>query len=336
MGGNLVSATPLFTYGLRTVTEAAARAAYRWIGRGDRLRCDLAAVKAMHAGLSHLAIDGQVIIGEGSQEETALLFRGDRVGQGCLGGAGPETGTGLSDLPSFDVAVDPVEGTSYLVKGMTNAMAVVAMAPRGTIFDPGPAFYMEKFAAPPVARGKIDPLWPVSRKLQELARLLGKRIGDLTVYILEKPRHRALVEAVYAAGARVALYPAGDIAGALMAAIPESGIDCLLGTGGTPEGVIAACGIRCLGGEFFARIDPQLASERSAVEAAGLDCTRWYGVEELVRSEEVFFSATGITTGLLLQGVECTATHEATHTLLLGGTGGDRQFLTTFHRRGAE
>ena len=309
-------------YGLRTATEAAARAAAHWIGRGDRSQGDHAAVSAMHDELVRLGIDATVVVGEGPRDEAALLFDGERLGDP----ARPAL---------WDLAADPLEGTTYLAKGMTNAMAVVAIAPRGTLFDPRPAFYMEKFAGPPEVKGRIDPEAPVERKLAVLAECLHKPVADLTVFVLEKPRHRDLVERIHAAGARVALYPAGDVAGALMAAIPGSGIDALMGTGGTPEGLLSACAIRMLGGEFLARIDPQLASERNAVDEAGLDCQRWYRLEEMVASDQVQVCATGITTGLLFEGVERARGVERTQTLMIGGPGGGRQMLTTWHPRAA-
>lgn len=313
-------ADALFTFGLRRATEAAARAAYDWIGRGNKTQADHAAIAAMHAELRELGINGVVVIGEGSQVEAEVLYTGERIGDPAL-------------PADFDIAADPVEGTSYLAKGMTNAMAVVAVAPRGTMFRPGPAFYMEKFAAPPAAKGRIDPAAPVEEKLRVLADVLCKPVSELTIYVLEKPRHRDLVERLHRAGARVALYPAGDVAGALMAAIPDSGIDALMGTGGVPEGILSACAIRALGGEFLARLDPQLATEKVAVEEAGMDTRRWYRQEELVSSDQVFFCATGITTGLLFEGVERSRNHEKTQTLMIGGPFGERQLLTTFHRR---
>lgn len=313
-------ADPSFVYTLRGVTEAAARAAYDWIGRGDKHQGDLAGVEAMRRALNALPVGGTVVIGEGEKDQAPELYKGEQVGDA----ASPQ---------QFDIAVDPVEGTSYLAKGMTNAMAVIAMAPRGAMFDPGPAFYMEKFAGPPMVRGRIDPAAPVAEKLRVLSAALDKPVSELTVYVLEKPRHRELVARIHEAGARVALYPAGDVAGALMAAIPNSGIDALMGTGGTPEGVMSACAIRLLGGEFLGRLDPQLPSEIIAVRNAGLDTGRWYGVDELVRSDQAFFCATGITTGLLFEGVERTRSHEKTQTLMIAGPAGERQILTTWHRR---
>jgi len=314
---------PSFIYALRGVTEAAARAACDWIGRGDRNQGDLAGVEAMRVALNGMSIRGRIIIGEGEKDEAPELYKGEELGD-------------PSSPLNFDIAVDPVEGTSYLAKGMTNAMAVIAMAPRGSMFDPGPAFYMEKFAGPPAVRGRVDPKAPVAEKLRILAEALGKPISEITVYVLEKPRHRELVARIHAAGARVALYPAGDVAGALMAAIPDSGIDALMGTGGTPEGVISACAVRLLGGEFLGRLDPQLPSEIVAVRQAGLDTGKWYDVDEFVRSDEVYFCATGITTGLLFDGVERTRSQEKTQTLMIAGPGGERQILTTWHSRGAD
>jgi len=313
---------PSFAYTLRRVTEAAARAAFDWIGRGDKIKADLAGVEAMREALNMLPVRGIVVIGEGQKDQAPELYKGEELGD-------PEAPL------EFDIAVDPVEGTGYLAKGMTNAMAVIAMAPRGTMFDPGPAFYMEKFAGPPQVRGRIDPNAPVSDKLKSLSDALGKPVSDLTVYVLEKPRHKELVSRIYAAGARVALYPAGDVAGALMAAIPNSGIDALMGTGGTPEGIISACAIRLMGGEFLGRLDPQLPSEIAAVRAAGLDTGRWHAIDELVRSDEAYFCATGITTGLLFDGVERTECQERTQTLMIAGPGGERQILTTWHARAA-
>ncbi|MBE9558703.1 MAG: class II fructose-bisphosphatase [Proteobacteria bacterium] len=311
---------PSFIYALRAVTEAAARSAYDWIGRGDKNQGDLAGVEAMRDALNRMPVGGSVVIGEGEKDKAPELYKGE------------EMGDPTSSL-QYDIAVDPVEGTSYLAKGMTNAMAVIAMAPRGSMFDPGPAFYMEKFAGPPAVRGKIDPKAPVAEKLRVLAEALNKPISEITVYVLEKPRHREMVSRIHAAGARVALYPAGDVAGALMAAIPDSGIDALMGTGGTPEGVISACAIRMLGGEFMGRLDPQLPSEIIAVREAGMDTSKWHGVDELIRSDEAYFCATGITTGLLFDGVERTRTLEKTQTLMIAGPGGERQILTTWHPR---
>ena len=311
------SFAPDFIYALRNVTEAAACAAYDWIGRGQQEEGDGAAVEAMRTVLNSLDIAGTVVIGEGEKDEAPMLFNGEQVGCGSPGCAA-------------DIAVDPVEGTSYLAKGLTNAMATIAIAPRGAMLDPGPAFYMEKFAAPPAAKGKIDPTWSTTKKIITLAEVLNKPVEDITVYILEKPRHKKIVSDIHAAGARVALYPAGDVAGALMAAIPDSGIDALMGTGGTPEGLLVACAIRAMGGEFMGRFDPQLQGERVEVEKAGINTEKWYALEELVTSDDVHFCATGITTGLLFAGVERSRGRYKTQTLMVSSAQPGRQLLTSY------
>ncbi len=310
-------ATPEFIYALRTVTEAAARAAWDWIGRGDKERGDGAAVHAMRTALSGLPFDGTVVIGEGAKDEAPELFQGERVGA-------------IRSAPGYDVAVDPIEGTTYLAKGLTNAMAVIALAPRGTMLDPGPCYYMEKLAVPAAAKDAVEPTWPTERKLRALAEALGKPMSKLTVFVLEKPRHNRLVAEIHEAGARVSLYPAGDVAGAIIAAMGEGRIDALMGTGGTPEGIISACAIRALGGGFWGRLDPQLVTEKAKVQAAGLSTERWYRVEELVMSPDTLFCATGITTGLLFEGVHHDDAGYRTQTLMISGITGERQLLTSW------
>ena len=308
---------PDLVYSLRRVTERAACAAVNWIGRGDADDGGRAALDAMRSALSEINIDARVVIGEATAGEAPQPQRGEHLGQ---------PGAAFK----ADIAVDPVEGTSYLVRGLTNALAVLAVAPRGAMMPPGPAFYMEKFVASAAARGKIDPSWPTAKKLEQLAKVLNKDIYDLTVFVLEKPRHRDLVNEILAAGARVAMYPAGDVAGALMAAVPGSGIDALMGTGGTPEGVMSACAIRAIGGEFLARLDPQLQTEAKAVKDAGIDTSRWFQRDELITSDDVFFCATGITTGLMLEGVERSKTHYKVQTMMITGATGERQIMTSF------
>ncbi len=314
-------ATPLFAYGLRNVTEAAAIAAYDWIGRGDKESGDGAAVEAMRAELNRLPIDGRVVIGEGEKDEAPALYNGETVGN-------------PNHPAKFDIAVDPVEGTSFLAKGLTNAMAVIALAPRGSMMEPGPAFYMEKFAGPQEVAGKIDPHAPVADKLNTIARETGKPIEEVVVYVLEKSRHKKLVQEIHAAGARAWQYPAGDVAGALLAAIPGSPVDCLMGTGGTPEGILCAVAIRAMGGEFFGRFDPQIDHEVKEVAEAGLDTTAWYGLTDLAQADPCFFCATGITHGLLFDGVRRTPDYDITQSLIIAGQGADRQFLTSYHPRG--
>lgn len=310
-------ANPELVFSLRRVTEAAACAAFSWIGRGDSLDAGSAALDAMRAALAEVDIDAIVAIGEATRGEAPQPPRGERLGR---------PGSAFK----ADVAMDPVEGTSYLVRGQTNALAVLAVAARGAMMNPGPAFYMEKFVTSAPARGKIDPVWPAEKKLAALADVLNKDISELTVFVLEKPRHRELVDRILGAGARVALYPAGDVAGALMAAIPGSGIDALMGTGGTPEGIMSACAIRAIGGEFLARLDPQFQTEAKAVKEAGIDTAKWYRCDEIITSDNVFFCATGITTGLMLEGVERSRSHYKVQTMMITGATGERQILTTY------
>ena len=314
---NAGAVNPALVFSLRRVTERAACAAFNWIGRGDGGDGGRAALDAMRSALAEIDIDAVVVIGEATKGEAPQPQRGERLGR---------------PISSFkaDIAVDPVEGTSYLVRGLTNALAVLAVAPRGAMMNPGPAFYMEKFVASAPARGKVDPRWPPEKKLATLAETLGKDISELTVFVLEKPRHRELVNAIIGAGARVALYPAGDVAGALMAAIPGSGIDALMGTGGTPEGVMSACAIRAIGGEFLGRLDPQLHTEARAVKEAGIDTVKWYDRDEIIASDNVFFCATGITTGLMLEGVERSRSHYKVQTMMITGSTGERQILTSY------
>ena len=312
-----MESNPELVFSLRRVTERAACAAFNWIGRGDAEDGGRAALDAMRHALAEIDIDALVVIGEATKGEAPQPQRGERLGR---------PGAAFK----ADIAVDPVEGTSYLVRGLTNALAVLALAPRGAMMNPGPAFYMEKFVASAPARGKIDPSWPTNKKLITLAEALNKDISDLTVFVLEKPRHRELVNSILAAGARVALYPAGDVAGALMAAIPGSGIDALMGTGGTPEGVMSACAIRGIGGEFLGRLDPQLQTEAKAVKDAGIDTSKWYDRDEIIKSDNVFFCATGITTGLLLEGVDRGKTHYKVQTLMITGATGERQIITSY------
>ncbi|MBC8258670.1 MAG: class II fructose-bisphosphatase [SAR324 cluster bacterium] len=310
----------IFPYLLRKVTEKAALASYNWIGRGDKEGGDSAAVDAMRESLLELKLNGKVVIGEGEKDDAPQLFNGETFGN-------------RNASAQLDIAVDPVEGTTFLADGQTNAMAVIATAPKGTMFDPGPAFYMEKFAAPAETKGKIKMEWPTAKKLKTVAELIEKDIENLTVFVLDKPRHRGLVEEIYQAGARVSLYPAGDIAGAIMAAIPDTEVDVLMGTGGTPEGIISASAIRAMGGEFLGRIDPQLATELVRVRDAGLDTKRWYERDELIGSDDVHFCATGITSGLLFSGVKRTKHHFRTETLIVTGTSKEMVSLTNWHNR---
>jgi fructose-1,6-bisphosphatase II len=296
-------------YDLRLATESAARAAFDGIDHGTASLDDRSAVLAMSQALTVLEIKARILMGEGSHEDAT----------------GP--------CP-WDAVLDPAEGTSILTPGMTNAMACIALVPSGTLFDPSPVFYMEKLVVPPAAKGKVDPASPIEKRLSDLGLALNKNIADLVIYVLEKPRHRDLVDRIQKAGARVALYPAGDVAGSLMAAIPESGIDALMGTGGCPEGMLSAVAIKLMGGDFFARLAPQLATEKKKVAEARIDTTKWWDLDQLVRTDQALFCATGITSGLLLDGIIRNESLDKVQTLLLGGEASPRQLLTSWYHRG--
>ncbi|HXV36233.1 MAG TPA: fructose-bisphosphatase class II [Myxococcota bacterium] len=312
-------ATPQILAALRSASESAARAASEQIGRGRGESAESAAARAMADALTALPFCARIAVGQGGEREVASLYDGQLVGR-------------ASCEPAFDLAVDPGEGTTYLAAGLTNAMTVLALAPAGAMRVPRPALYMEKFAAPVAARGKIDPELPVADKLAALGKLVGKEIEELAIFALEKPRHRALIDQIREIGAQVTSFPAGDVAGALLAMLPGSGVDALMGTGGVREGMLAACAARALGAEFQARIDPQLQSEQLAVKQAGLDVERWFGAEDLVTSTQTYFCATGITTGLLLEGVERIEGRDRVQTLMIAGCSGESQLQTTWRR----
>jgi fructose-1,6-bisphosphatase II len=303
------------------VTEAAALAAARWVGRGQKEAGDGAAVEAMRLVLATTEMDGIVVIGEGAKDEAPMLYSGEAIGNGRG--------------PRVDVAVDPVEGTNLLARGAPDAIAVVGVAPRGTMWEPGPAFYMKKLVvsrvvAPTLRREHLN--GPIRETLEMIAAAKEKNMAELTVFVLDKPRHQSLIEEIRAAGARVLLRTDGDVAGALMAARPDSGVDALMGIGGTPEGVIAACAVRALGGGMLGQLAPQLANEAEAVRAAGLDTTRVLTEAELVTSDDVFFAATGITDGVLLQGVRYRTDGPTTASLVMRGKTGTVRTVYAEHR----
>ncbi len=311
--------TPQILAALRNATESSARAASDQIGRGLAESVDGAAARAMAEALAGLPFTARIAVGQGREQEVPNLYDGQIVGAG-------------SRDPAFDLAVDPGEGTTYLADGLTNAMTLLALAPLGAMRFPVPALYMEKFAAPAAAKGRIDPAWPIAEKLVALGKLLGKEVEELTIFVLEKPRHRALIDQIRELGAAVTSFPAGDVAGALLSALPNSGVDALMGTGGVREGILSACAAQALGAEFQARIDPQLQSEQIAVKQAGLDLKRWIPANELVTSTETYFCATGITTGLLLEGVERIEGRDRMQTLMIAGCTGESQLQTTWRR----
>lgn len=303
------------------VTEAAALAAGRWMGRGQKEAGDSAAVEAMRLMLSTVDMDGVIMSGEGAKDEAPMLYDGEKVGNG-LG-------------PAVDVAVDPIEGTSLLAHGRPDAISVISVAPRGTMWSPGPAFYMNKMVVGRAARAALHPSLlsdPVSQTLFNLADALNKRVHDMTVFVLDKPRHQQLILEIREAGARVLLRTDGDVAGALMALTPNSGVDVLMGIGGTPEGVIAACAVRALGGAMLGQLAPQKDSEREAVIASGLDLGIVLTESDLVQSDDVFFAATGITDGVLMPGVHYTSEGASTVSLVMRGKTGTVRTIHAEHR----
>ena len=276
-------------FDLVRVTETAALASARWLGRGDKNAGDGAAVDAMRLSFNSLPIRGRVVIGEGEKDEAPMLYNGEEIG----------TGQG----PALDIAVDPVEGTNLLAYGRPNAIAVVGAAPAGSMYDPGPSFYMRKIVVGAAARDAIDLDSPVEENLKKVAAALGKDVNDLVIFGLDKPRHAELIREIRRVGARIQLHTDGDVAGALMAADPRSEVDMMIGTGGTPEGILAACAIKGMGGAMLARLDPQSEKEKLAILEAGLDLEQTCDVNSLVRGDDVFFAATGISGGTFLRGV---------------------------------
>jgi len=306
---------------LTRVTESAALAAAHWVGRGKKEAGDGAAVEAMRLMLSTIEMNGVVVIGEGAKDEAPMLFNGELIGNG----------RGLA----VDVAVDPVEGTALLAHGLPDAIAVVALAPRGTMWSPGPAYYMKKLVVRNEARAALHPgllAAPVSESLSAIAAALHKPISDLTVFVLDKPRHQNLVAEIRETGARILLRTDGDVAGSLMALMPNSGVDVLLGIGGTPEGVISACAVRAMGGAMLGQLAPQKKDERAAVERAGLDIHSILNETDLVQSDDVFFAATGITDGVLIPGVHYTSKGASTVSIVMRGKTGTVRTIRAEHR----
>ncbi len=274
------------------VTEAAALSAGRFMGRGQKELADKAAVDAMRLVLNSIDMNAVVVIGEGEKDEAPMLFNGEVVGTGTP--------------PLVDLAVDPIDGTRPLANGFLNSIATVAIAPRDTMFNPGPFVYMDKIAVGPLAKGKIDINAPLEDNLKKIAKSEGKSLKDLTVIMLQRPRHDELISQVRGYGARIRLIPDGDVAAALMTCLPESGIDALLGIGGTPEGVLAACAIRAMGGELQGKLYIRNEEEKKLGLEMGYDLDKVITMDDLVSSNDVFFAATGITDGELLNGVRYT------------------------------
>ena len=299
------------------VTEAAALASARWLGRGDKNAGDQAAVDAMRLSFNSLEISGTVVIGEGEKDHAPMLYNGEKLGVG--------------EGPGMDVAVDPVEGTNLLAYGRPNAISVVGVAPTGMMLDPGPSYYMQKLVVPTAARNMVDINAPVKDNLNKIAKALNKDVDDLVVFVLEKPRHHGLIQEIRDAGARIQLHTDGDVAGALMVVDPRSPVDVMIGTGGTPEGVLSACAIRIMGGEMFAKFDPQSEAEKAALEDQGYDLRNIMTVNDLVKSDDIFFSATGISGGTFLRGVRYLGYGAETTSLVMRGKTGTVRHIEAVH-----
>ena len=300
------------------VTESAAIAASRWMGRGDKEGADGAAVDAMRFTLHTVAMDGVVVIGEGEKDEAPMLYNGERIGDGSP--------------PQVDVAVDPIDGTRPTAYGRGGALSVIALAERGTMFDPGPCFYMEKLAVGPDAVGRVSLELSVRENLREIARAKRSSVSELTAVVLDRPRHEPLIDEIRSAGARIRLIPDGDVAGAIATAWSDTGADVLFGIGGTPEGVIAAAAMKGMGGEIQGRLAPRDDAERDRVRAAGLDPDTLLSNDDLVAGDNCFFAATGITDGELLRGLRVHAAGVITESLVVRSSSGTVRFIRAHHR----
>ncbi|HZU57478.1 MAG TPA: class II fructose-bisphosphatase [Actinocrinis sp.] len=300
------------------VTEAAAMAAGRWVGRGDKIGADGAAVGAMRHLINTVSMDGVVVIGEGEKDNAPMLYNGERVGNG--------------DGPECDVAVDPIDGTTLNAKGMPNAIAVIALAERGAMYDPSAVFYMEKLVTGAEAADTVDITASVDHNIRAVARAKGCRPTEVTVVILDRPRHENLVREVRETGARIKFISDGDVAGAIMAVRPDTGIDLLLGVGGTPEGIIAACAMKCLGGVIQGRLWPRDDAERRKALDAGHDLDRVLTTDDLVTGENAFVAITGITDGELVRGVRYRAGGAITSSLVMRSKSGTVRRIDSEHR----
>lgn len=300
------------------VTEAAAMAAGRWVGRGDKEGGDQAAVDAMRQLINSIQMRGTVVIGEGEKDHAPMLYNGEAVGDG----------TG----PGVDVAVDPIDGTTLMAKGMPNALAVLAVTERGAMFDPSAVFYMEKLAVGPEAADVIDITAPTRENLRRIAEAKGGGISDVTVCVLDRPRHDDLVKEIRDAGARIRFISDGDVAGAISAARDTSDVDVLMGIGGTPEGIISAVALTCLGGAIQARLWPQDDDERAKATDAGHDLDRVLTTSDLVTGQNMFFCATGVTSGDLLRGVRYQRGGAYTQSIVMRSKSGTTRVIDSYHQ----
>ena len=299
-------------------TEAAALAAAHWVGRGDKEAADGAAVDAMRLILGTVGMTGTVIIGEGEKDEAPMLYNGEVVGDGSM--------------PNVDIAVDPIDGTTLTSKGRGGAVAVIAVSEQGTMFDPGPCVYMEKIAVGPDAKGVVDLNASVGDNLRAIASAKGIDVREVTAMVLDRPRHDDIVAEIRATGSRIRLIGDGDVAAAIATAWPESGVDVLFGIGGTPEGVIAAAALKCMGGELIGRLWPRDEGERQEAVDAGYDLDRVLSTDDLVAGDNCFFSATGITDGNLLHGVRYDRGGATTQSLVMRSRSGTVRLVEARHR----
>ncbi len=302
---------------LARVTESAALASAAWMGKGNKEAADQAAVDAMRYFLGSVEMDGVVVIGEGAKDEAPMLYVGEQVGTG--------------HEPKVDIAVDPIDGTRLLANGMPNALSVVALSDRGTMFTCADIAYMQKIAVGPEAADVIDIDLSPAENLGRISRALRKRVEDLVVVILDRPRHNELIEEVRATGSRIKLIPDGDVAGAIMTAIPGTGVDVLMGVGGAPEAVVAAAGLTCVGGAIQGRLWIRNEEERAIVEREKIDITRKFATRDLVSGDNIFFSATGITDGELLHGIHLTSTGATSQTLVMRSASGTVRKIDAEH-----
>jgi fructose-1,6-bisphosphatase II len=299
------------------VTETAAIAASRWVGRGAKNDADQVAVDGMRKMINTVSMNGVIVIGEGEKDEAPMLFNGEQVGDG--------------NGPSVDVAVDPIDGTTLTAKGMNNAISVIALAERGTMFDPTTVFYMKKLVVGPEAADVVDITAPVKENLRRIAKAKRRDIESLTVVLLDRPRHDQLVKEIRETGARIKFITDGDVAGAVEAARDETGIDALMGIGGTPEGIIAACAMKCLGGVIQAILHPRDEAEREKAIANGMDLEKVLTTNDLVSGENVFFAATGITDGELLKGIRFTDRYIQSNSLVMRSRSKTIRFISSEH-----
>jgi fructose-1,6-bisphosphatase II len=300
------------------VTEAAAMAAGRWVGRGDKNGADGAAVNAMRTLIGTVGMNGVVVIGEGEKDNAPMLFNGEQVGAG--------------EGPECDVAVDPVDGTTLVAKGMNNGIAVMAVSARNSMYDPSAVFYMEKLVVGPEAAEVVDIRLPVAENIRRVAKAKGSTVDDVTVVLLDRPRHDELATQIRATGARIKFISDGDVAGAVEAARPDTGLDMLLGIGGTPEGIIAACAMKCLGGKIQGRLWPRDDAERQKALDAGHDLDKVLDTDDLVSGDDCFFVATGITDGELLRGVRYGRSTARTHSLVMRSRSGTIRSIESVHQ----